>query len=90
METVGTMTVRGNVDLNNDHDLIHKAIYDGYSGGFCPDRSRLIRAILYQRSVGLLSNDSFEGILMTARNRSKLPTIYSLFMVQVPEDIKCA
>jgi len=78
------------VDLDQDHDLIHKALYEGCPEPFCLSRSRLIRAILYQRSSGLLPNDAFEGILNTARNPATRARAFNLFQIQLPEDLACA
>lgn len=84
------VAAQASVDLDQDHDLIHKALYDGCPEPFCLSRSRLIRAILHERAKGLLPNDSFEGILGTIRNPSTRGRAFNLFQIQLPEDLACA
>lgn len=84
------MAARMKVDLDEDHDLIHQALYADAPESFCLARSRLIRAILHQRSAGILTNDIFEGILTNARNPETRSNVFNLFQVQLPEDMKCA
>ena len=84
------VAAHASVDLDQDHDLIHQAIYDGYPEPFCLSRSRLIRAILHERAKGLLPNDAFEGILGIVRNPATRGRVFNLFQIQLPEDLACA
>ena len=84
------MAAQMRVDLDQDHDLIHQALYADAPEPFCLARSRLIRAILHQRSAGMLPNDIFEGILTNVRNPATRSRVFNFFQVQLPEDLKCA
>ena len=84
------VAAQASVDLDQDHDLIHQALYEGCPEPFCLSRSRLIRAILHERAKGLLPNDAFEGILGTVRNPATRARVFNLFQIQLPEDLACA
>lgn len=76
--------------IASDHERIHQALYHGFTETFCPSRSSLIRAILRERSAGLLCNDSFDSILSVAADPGRRGTVFSLFKVAMPRDMACA
>ncbi|MBP6605929.1 MAG: hypothetical protein KA240_09615 [Nitrospira sp.] len=76
--------------ITSDHERIHQALYQGFTEPYCPSRSNLIRAILRERSAGLLCNDSFDSILSVASDPRRRGTVFSLFKVALPRDMACA
>lgn len=76
--------------IASDHERIYTALYKGCAESFCPARSRLIRAILRERTAGLLCNDAFDNVLSVAADPRRRDTVFSLFNVALPQDKTCA
>ena len=76
--------------ITSDHDRIHQALYHGFAEPFCPSHINLIRAILRERSAGILCNDTFDSILSVAADPRRRETVFSLFKVAMPRDMACA
>ena len=74
---------------SRDHDRIHEALYQDASDTFCMARSRLIRAIMNQRSCGMLPNDTFDSIVLAVANPASRSSVFLFFGVALPEDLAC-
>lgn len=82
--------LRTSVDIDEDHERIHKVVYGSADAPFCPARSQLIRTMMLQRSQGMLPNDTFDNILAVASNPNTLPRVFNFFQIRVPEELSCA
>ena len=69
-----------------DYDRIHQALYSDCTEMFCVARSRLVRIVMRERSLGTLANDTFEQLISAASNPAMRNTVFGFFQVPPPKD----